>query len=323
MLRHRSGWPPLIAALLLVSSLTALPSAAAADDGGGVVCPPGGNNCTVVITKPGKPGGPMPGKPQPGGGSGPRTCEWAKQEVPCTIPSRSSISTSKTAWFNGSDGCYYNVIVPDPQSGPLWAGHQPGDGAVYEYICYPANAISPLGVGGVGIKWLASPPPGSGAGVSPAVLAARAVNLLPIRGAQIGTAPRRNGSGLVGLPVWLWTTVSPATWGPATASASAGGLTVTATAKASRIQWQMGDGQSVTCTNPGSPYKAAAGGAVSPTCGYVYRTSSKTAPDGKFTVTATTTWDVTWAGGGQTGQLTTTRQASTTLQVRELVVVNG
>ena len=58
------------------------------------------------------------------------------------------------------------------------------------------------------------------------------MNLRPI---SIGIVPEdRPGSvGLVGMPVWLWAaSPGPAqSWGPITRSASAGGVTVTATAK--------------------------------------------------------------------------------------------
>ncbi|GGK36849.1 hypothetical protein GCM10010124_31910 [Pilimelia terevasa] len=235
------------------------------------------------------------------------------------------LSTATTAWFNSAEGCYYSVIDPPPPPGHAWwGGRKAAGGAVYEYICYPKGATEPLGIAGAGIKWLASPPAGFAAGVSPAVLAQQAVARLPIRGPRIGTAPRREGAGLVGLPVWLWTAVSPATWGPATASASAGGITVTATANAASIRWRMGDGQSVTCTRPGTPFRpeVVAAGASSPDCGYVYRMPSRSQPGGAYAVTAVTTWNVTWTGGGQRGELTVTRQSSTQVEVRELAVVN-
>ena len=130
-------------------------------------------------------------------------------------------------------------------------------------------------------------------------------------------------ASLLFLPVWLWTAVSPQTWGPARASATAGGVTVTATASASTIEWRMGDGHAVTCTSPGTAYSPTAGGGSSPDCGYTYAAPSSGQPGGVYTVTAVTTWQVRWAGGGQNGALTVTRQSSTQLQVRELAVVNG
>ena len=65
----------------------------------------------------------------------------------------------------------------------------------------------------------------------------------------------------------------------------------------------MGDGTKVTCTTAGTPYKAAYGNTKSPDCGHVYEKSSSTKPGGKYTVTATSDWVITWEGAGQTGTI--------------------
>jgi hypothetical protein len=246
-----------------------------------------------------------------------RVCTWAGQTVPCHI---------SVGWFNPVDGCYWQEANPPPPPGdPAWRGHQPGDGAVYTTVCYPPNAIAPLGIGGVGIVWRATPPPGFGGGPTPAQLAAQAINQLPIRGPMIGIAPDQNGAGLVGLPVWMWSTVTPQTWGPISATASVPGLSVTATARAQRIVWDMGDAtrttssHTVVCTNPGTPYKTEYGRAPSPTCGLAAGYARPSNP--RFTVTATTTWHVTWAGGGASGTLDVTRASTTTIDIDELQVV--
>jgi hypothetical protein len=121
----------------------------------------------------------------------------------------------------------------------------------------------------------------------------------------------------------LWTAVTPNTWGPLSASASGGGITVTVTAKASRIVWHMGDGGQVSCGNPGTPYEAKYGMAASPTCPYIYRVPSSTTTHahGRFTITATTYWTVNWSGGGQTGVLNPTSQSQTSVEIGEIPVV--
>ncbi|MBT8226209.1 MAG: ATP/GTP-binding protein [Dactylosporangium sp.] len=195
-----------------------------------------------------------------------------------------------------------------------------GSGAYYVQTC-------PFGEGSsVRMIWLATPP--ANLGPSPAALARRALARIRLEGARIGIAPDPNGAGLIGLPVWLWTAVTANTWGPTTASASDGGLTVTITGRATQIVWNMGDGSSVTCANPGTPYQASYGAARSPNCGYPaagdngpgYHLPSRTQPDGRYHITATTSWRVEWVGGGQHGVINTTRTSQTAIRIDELQV---
>ena len=161
------------------------------------------------------------------------------------------------------------------------------------------------------------------AGPDPEELARRALAKIRLLGAQIGITPDPTGSGAVGLPVWLWTAVTPNTWGPVSASESAGGITVTITAQAEQIMWSMGDGGSVPCANPGTPYEDRYGKAMSPTCGYRYTRPSVTAANtnGRYTIVATTQWRVDWAGGGETGVLRPTSQSQTSVRIGEIPVV--
>ncbi|MBC9729316.1 ATP/GTP-binding protein [Streptomyces sp. TRM68367] len=167
--------------------------------------------------------------------------------------------------------------------------------------------------------WAAAPPPA----VDPAVLAQRAVDSMTLLGPDIAS-PRAAGKYTIGVPVWMWVNESQTTYGPNTASASADGVTVTATAKVSKIVWKMGDGSTVTCNGPGTTYTSSKGMAESPTCGHVY---SKTSADegGKFQLTATSTWSIDWqvAGGGAGGQLTEIRQNQVQVAVGELQAVGS
>jgi hypothetical protein len=143
-----------------------------------------------------------------------------------------------------------------------------------------------------------------------------------LRGPDIGIAPAPDGRGTVNLPVWLWTDKGPTRTGPTQASASAGGITVTATARAEEILWDMGDGTTFACTPPGTPYDASYGWAESPDCDHVYTQTSADQPGKKYTVEATTTWRVPWQGGGQAGVLTTSRTSTTEITIGELSAVN-
>jgi hypothetical protein len=97
---------------------------------------------------------------------------------------------------------------------------------------------------------------------------------------------------------------------------------VTATAKATKVDWSTGDGASRTCNGPGTPWTSGTDPAKeSPTCGHTYTTLPK---GGTYTLRATVTWEISWAGGGATGTvpaLTTT--SAVDLQVREAGALNS
>jgi hypothetical protein len=77
---------------------------------------------------------------------------------------------------------------------------------------------------------------------------------------------------------------------------------VTATATPVLAVWSMGDGATVTCKDPGTPYTAGNNpAAASPTCGHTYEESSAGQPGGAFRVTVTITWDITWTATGGAG----------------------
>lgn len=291
-----SGRRTAVTAAFALAALT-LPATARADGPppgtGGAEC--GLFTCQVEADVPGKPGGSKPGgTDQAGndGGSDDDASRWA---------------------------CTYKLADPQPPAGSLdWEGHEPGDGAVYEQRCIFDNNDA---FANVRMIWAADPPQ---AQVDPAIVAQRAVDKMLLRGPEIGITPKPGGKGVVGMPVYMWTEKSAETYGPNTASASAGGVTVTATAKVSKIVWTMGDGKTVTCTTAGTPYKAEYGKKPSPDCGHRYNTPSSTTGTGKFHVTATSTWTIDWQvnGGGQTGQLTEIRDSDVDITVAEVQVLN-
>jgi hypothetical protein len=168
-----------------------------------------------------------------------------------------------------------------------------------------------------------SPQPAAQAAVSPIVLARQAYRFLPLPSPTIHTNPPADRQQLANLPTWLW--LDRESWGPRTATASIPGLSVTVTALPVMVTWTMGDGGRVVCDGPGMAFDPAQA-TRQPNCGYTYRRSSAGQPAGRFTVTATTTWKITWtASGSVTGGGTLpplARSAQTALAVAEVQAIN-
>ncbi|MCC2594199.1 hypothetical protein LKO27_12355 [Tessaracoccus sp. OS52] len=157
----------------------------------------------------------------------------------------------------------------------------------------------------------------------PAVLARTAIETMNLRAISIGSYPHTNersaeSMGVVGWHVWLWVSgASASTFGPITKSASAGGYTVTATAQVTEVVWDMGNGDTVSC-GKGTQYTGMGKQNVpSPTCGYLYE------KDGYYEISATSHWEITWSGIGQTGTIEMELTSlSEQLSIAEVQVVN-
>ncbi|WP_344662334.1 hypothetical protein [Catenulispora subtropica] len=99
---------------------------------------------------------------------------------------------------------------------------------------------------------------------------------------------------------------------------------MTATATPVSVAWDFGDGSTTTCAGPGTPFPT--GGdpeASSPDCGHTYTHSSGS---GTYTVRATITWNVTWAGAGQVGAfngMTTTASEQVVVQQSQALITGG
>ncbi len=285
-----------IAAITLVAVTV---PAFAGDGVGPVDCTqePTNPSCTIQVGTPGDPGSPGTNTKTP--------CHGPAGEVePCYVEG--------VGWL-GDDGCWWRPLtaavlaqspnlVPPPTPPGQWylgsCGTPPNNFPVTKYRVFngPPNA---------------------------ALLAAAAVKALRLPTPLIRWNPPSATNVLVNVPVWLW--LDPASWGARSATASVPGLSVTATATPARLVFSAGDGSTVTCSGPGTAWSP--GGdprAASPTCGHTYSVSSAGAPGGTFTLSATVTWHITWAGGGQTGavpDLQTTAQVP--LAVGESQTVTG
>lgn len=144
---------------------------------------------------------------------------------------------------------------------------------------------------------------------------------LPASTPILGPAPELNvyspGDLVVNYPYWLSVPGDPSL----STTATSDGLTLTLKATRTRVVFDMGNGDTVTCTTtlpwPGKDHELDKHGrpVESPVCGYRF-------PDrGTHTITATVTWDVTWSGGGLSGVIQVNHTDSIELDVIELHAV--
>jgi hypothetical protein len=228
----------------------------------------------------------------------------------------------RLGWFTPlHGGCYIQPMNPQPAADdPVWDGHSPEEGLIYLAACFAVDLVD-----GHPYTHLPIPmffPAGEGTFGD---LIEQVIALLPMSGAEIGIAPDPSGTGLVGLPVWMWTAQTPESWGPLEASLTALGLTVHAEANATAINWDMGDGTTRVCSHPGTPYQAEYAADPSPTCGHTYLQPSRNQPGEVYPITATTEWRIDWwiEGTAISGVETRTRTSSTTVRINELQVVTS
>lgn len=263
------------------------------------------NTCVVQVQQPTQPNDSNNTNQQIGstGEKGP-TCYFAPSSRNLGMKGHRVPCTSKDGYWSNAYNCYIQPMKPPlpPANDPAWQGHRPGDGAIYQ--CYEPQTSMVM------LIWLANPPPPPGLAVTPEQVAQMAIKRMNMRAVTVGLAPspveeNPKSMGVIGLPVWMWVKdPTSATYGPLTASASAGGITVTAKAVVERVEWNLGDGSRPVDCGAGTEYVGQMDGTrPSPDCGYTYTKTSWNQPHHEYTVTARAFWRVDWAGAGQSGTI--------------------
>lgn len=325
---HRVATRTLTAAAVLGLVLTStIP--ASADGWGNVTCGEGGNpSCDLgagrggqsgappVVPKP-RPGAskgqagdvgapaPRPGDRIVGGDSGLANCSYVRSDYQ---PPSNGVATVSHRRDERAGGVRFVARGGVRSRGAVLAQAPGESGAWYVYQCSGPGGRDALFRSPV---WIPDgEAPGAVALPSPEELAEQARSQLRLPSPVIGSSPA--GTQLVRLPTWLW--VDRAVWQPRSATASVPGVAVTATATPTSVSWSMGDGATVTCAGPGTPFPAdGVPEAASPDCGYTFHRSSASAPGERFRSTATVRWRVTWSGAGASGtfpDMTTSAGAS-------------
>lgn len=285
----------LLAAGLVVATL---PTAAYGQTGPGG-CKSAGTRgmCWVEATDPGRPGSPAGGVPQRGNGPA--------QQAGGHTAGKPQFACVDQPW------------TPPPAGDPLWGGHSPSEGSLKLLICQGGGALQ----GWPRVVFAPNGRPVVVPQVSPAELAEQAISEMGLSAPDIRLAPPADSprGATIGFPVWMWTARREATVGPIRRTASAGSITVTATATLAKIDWSMGDGATAACAGPGTEFSDERAGQPSPTCGHVYR---GLVAGGVARINATSRWEIRWSGGGQSAFRTMALTSSARLSVREIRTLN-
>lgn len=156
--------------------------------------------------------------------------------------------------------------------------------------------------------------------ITPQQAAQTAIARLQFTAAGPGAGPTSADNDLpfdapVGYPVWLW--ADGGTTANRTVSDAVAGMAVRITVRFDELTWDAGDGTGTFTCGKGTKWVkgAAEPAAKSPTCDHVYQDM------GRYTITATTHWTITWAAGGQTGTVPMAIARSRPFSVGELQTV--
>ena len=183
--------------------------------GGGVIC--------IAVNDPGIPD--EPGHVEPAATPGSPACSR----------SDGTLVDCVTEWgiWNDAYQCWTHEVNV-PRTDPVWEGHT--DGSIW--MC----ALIVDGVDPVVMYWV---PPGVEPELpDPGQLSQRALGLLELETASVHTAPQDPARTYVGVENWLW--VPESQWATLTKTVTAGGTSVTVTARPDRVVWAMGP-ETKTC----------------------------------------------------------------------------
>lgn len=154
----------------------------------------------------------------------------------------------------------------------------------------------------------------------PYQLALEALASVQIAPPAIRTSPSENGRLYVQVPTWLW--LDSTWWQTYEATANTGRVWSTVRATPVATTWELGDGASVSCRGPGTPWRPGSSEDAS-SCTHTYRSSSATRPGGTFNLQATVTLEVSWTsnatGGGTLPAIT--RSSTLDIEVGEIQAI--
>ncbi len=227
----------------------------------------------------------------------------------------------------GPGQCNWHIVNP-PAEDASWQGNDPSTGMVIENNC--DGPVRTLFLAVPNGSPAPPPPP------QPEELAQRAYREMVMPRPNISAGPDRTKLA-VNLWTWLWVD-DP---GPQTLTVSVGEISVTLTATLESVTWSLGEPAatggsyapgpplSITCPGTGSAPQANYDWKAEPPCGHKYTWMSakdRTGGSGKWPITATSNWNVTWQSNtGVSGSTVLTASSADALEIGEYrtVLVQG
>lgn len=279
---------------------------------------PGGRRLTGMVTGIFIFGAVLPGaRADVEGGAGQSVDGFLDGEgKPTAEASEGGDSLGGQAVSNGRE-CQWRVLVSDDQSRPVFDA----DGTrLYSktgrWLGRFCDGVQ------VAVGDAFAVPEGDGTPVDPAALARRARESVEIVLPRIATSPSADRRLYAQVATWLW--VEGGAWAEHSATASAGAVSATVTARPLRTVWSTGDGHEVVCEGPGVRWRE--GMEEDDTyCSHTYRHSSAGEPDGTYTLSVTVRYGVSWTSNvGEGGELAGVgRSASRAVEVGEIQAVEA
>jgi hypothetical protein len=235
--------------------------------------------------------------------AGPRTCHFGATEVAC--------STYAGTW---SGTCYVATASPQPPpSDPIWNGQTTG--VIVSCTPHPCLVALRDRVEECPTRyefWSANAAP---VNVDEEALARQALAQLDLDPITLGMAPKpdlADPNVLIGAPAYFWAEGGTPAIGPISTTVTEQGITITLNATMDTVTYTTGDGTTLTCTRDQiatPPTNMTLQG--TPDCGHRWESS------GTYTLTATSSWTITWQGPTQNGTFDHTLEAAIDVAVTD------
>lgn len=253
------------------------------------------------------------------------------------LPSEEQAAVLTITLSNGAT-CTWRDLH-EPADSDRWAGRSPSDGSFAGLGCGapPGNGSGQGST--IDIQFVPNAAPGEAQlppPPDPNVVAQVAIDRL-----QIPTPSIQSGPDPSKLAVNLWTWLWIDDPGTLSATAAVSGVSVTATATLSSATWSLGEPAPtggpyaqgppliITCRGAGTAPLADYDWKTEPPCGHKYSwmsTKERTGGSGKWPVTATSNWTVTWqsnTGVSGSGELNATGNDALEIGEYRTVLVQG